>query len=40
MTGKVVKLDDVGGALVEFVGLKTKQFISKSKFHHLLVYPD
>ena len=40
LTGKVCKCDEVGDALVDFVGVKTKQWISKSKFHHLLVYPD
>jgi hypothetical protein len=38
LTGKVVRLDDVGDALVEFDGLKSKQWISKTKFKHLLVY--
>jgi hypothetical protein len=38
LTGKVVRLDDAGDALVELVGLKSKQWISKSKFQHLLVY--
>jgi hypothetical protein len=38
LTGKVVRLDDVGDALVEFDGLKSKQWFSKTKFKHLLVY--
>jgi hypothetical protein len=37
LKGKVYKLDDVGDALVEFEGLNSKQWISKTKFKLLLV---
>ena len=40
LTGKVCKCDEIGDALVDFDGMKAKQWIGKSQFHHLLVYAD